>query len=109
MGDHDQRALAADQVPGEPVDTADVEVVGGLVEDQQVRLAHQQRGQRHPAALAAGHRPDRLVQAEVRHAEAVEDGAHAGVAGPLVLGAHALVEPGGAEHDVAHGRVGGRA
>ena len=52
--------------------------------------------------------PTGVVQAEVAHAEAVEDGADPGVAGPLVLGAHALGEPGGAEHDVAHGRLGGQ-
>nr|BFE67733.1 hypothetical protein GCM10020092_010340 [Actinoplanes digitatis] len=106
MGDDDERAAAAQQMAGQPVHTGHVEVVGRLVEDQQVGLADQQRGQGDPAALAAGHRPDRRLQPEVAHAEAVEDGPHAGVAGPLVLGAHALTQPGRAQHDVAHRRVG---
>jgi hypothetical protein len=54
---------AGEQVAGEPVDAGHVQVVGGLVEDQQVAVADEQRGQRDPAALAPGHRPDRGVEA----------------------------------------------
>ena len=53
-------------------------------------------------------RPDRGVQADAGHAESVEDGPDAGVAGPLVLGGERRRQPGGAEHHVADGRVGGQ-
>ena len=43
-----------DQVRGQPGDRLDVEVVGRLVEDQQVGVVQQQPGQRAPAPLAAG-------------------------------------------------------
>ena len=56
VGDHHERGrYAADrQVPGQPGDRLDVEVVGGLVEDHQVVVAEQQPGQRAAPALAAG-------------------------------------------------------
>jgi hypothetical protein len=67
-------------------------MVGGLVEQQQLRGVDQRAGQRDPALLAAAERPDRGVEAlreagEVDAAEqTVQDGAKCGVAGPLVLG-----------------------
>jgi hypothetical protein len=39
-------------MPGEPGDALDVEVVGRLVEDDQVLLGDQQLGERDTAALA---------------------------------------------------------
>ena len=42
----------------EPVDALGVEVVGGLVEQQQVGVAEQQPAQGHAAALATGERGD---------------------------------------------------
>ena len=58
VADHDDRAVLIPgpvaQVPAEPVDRLDVEVVGGLVEQQHVLLGHQQGGERDPAPLAAG-------------------------------------------------------
>ena len=41
-------------MPAEPVDRLNVEVVGGLVEEQHVPLGHQQGGERDPAPLATG-------------------------------------------------------
>ena len=41
------------EVRGQPGDALDVEMVGGLVERQDVAVGDQQRGQRHPAALTA--------------------------------------------------------
>jgi hypothetical protein len=58
--DDDQRARRGGQVPGEPVDRLHVEVVRGLVEDEQVMLAEQQPRQVGAPALTAGHaRPPR--------------------------------------------------
>ncbi len=58
VGDRDDRALVLGQVLLEPRDRLRVEVVGGLVEQQQVGRAQQQPAQRHAAALAAGEGAD---------------------------------------------------
>ncbi len=102
VGDDDERAAPLDQVRGEPADPGDVEVVGRLVQDQQVRRADQQRGERDPAALAPRHRLHQRVEAQVGHAEAGQHGAHARVAGPLMLRREAFGQPGGADDHVAH-------
>ncbi len=83
--DH-QRAAPGVQVLGQPVDAGHVEMVGRLVEDQQIRGADEESRQRHPAPLATGHLPGGRLRAEVGQAETAEHGAHPGVAGPLVLG-----------------------
>ena len=51
--DEDQRAAPVLQRLLEMTDGVDVEMVGGLVEDQQVRVAHQ-RGRQQDATLGAG-------------------------------------------------------
>ena len=61
MGDRQNRALVGGQVLLEPLHTLGVEVVGRLVEQQQVRLGQQQLAQRHPAPLTAGQMRHRLV------------------------------------------------
>lgn len=92
VGDADEGGAAGPQVSGEPGDALDVEVVGGLVQDDQVGLADEQLGQGDAAALAAGERADDGLQAlreagQVQAAEeAGEDVADLGVARPLVVG-----------------------
>ncbi len=54
MGDRDDRALVVREVPLEPRDALGVEMVRGLVEQQQVGLGEQQARERHAAALTAG-------------------------------------------------------
>ena len=54
VGDGDDGALVLGEVALEPRDRLGVEVVGGLVEQQQVGRAEQQPAQRDAAALAAG-------------------------------------------------------
>ena len=54
MGDRDDRALVLGQVLLEPRHRLGVEVVGGLVQQQQVGRAQQQAAERDAAALAAG-------------------------------------------------------
>ena len=54
MGDDQDRARIVAQVPFEPRDALGIEMVGRLVEQQQVRLVEQQFAQRDAAALAAG-------------------------------------------------------
>ena len=81
------------QVPGQPVDGLDVEVVGRLVEDQQLGVLEQQPRQRDPPPLAARQRPDRRIQpagqaGQLHTAEQpLEHAPEGGVAGPLMLGA----------------------
>ena len=109
MGDHDQRAAPLQQVLGQPGDAGHVEMVRRLVEHQQVGGADQQRGQRDPPALAAGHRCRPGVQAEVAAcrvrrgpSRTPESPAHSCSA------ANAGRQPRRAEHHVAHGRSGAR-
>ncbi len=89
------RAAPRGEVAREPVDALDVEVVGRLVEQQQLGAVEQQLGERDPPALAAGERRDRRVEPlrEALDADAaeqpVEHGAKRAVAGPLVVGAAA--------------------
>lgn len=91
MGDADERGAAVLEVPGEPGDALDVEVVGGLVEDDQVGFAEEELGERDAAALTAGERADDGVEAlaeagQVEAAEeAFDDVADPGVAEPLVV------------------------
>ena len=54
MGDGQHAAGVLRQVPLEPLHGLGVEVVGRLVEQQQVGLLEQQLAQRDPPALAAG-------------------------------------------------------
>ena len=56
MGDGDDGALVVGEVALEPLDRLGVEVVGRLVEQQQVGLAQQQPAERDAAALAARER-----------------------------------------------------
>ncbi len=87
MGDDDERGTAGEQVLGQPPHALDVEVVGRLVEHEQVELLHQGRGERDPLPLAAGEPLDRRVQAaSAAGAQALDDGAAARVGGPLVVG-----------------------
>ena len=67
VGDGDEGGAAAGapggQVVGQPGHPLDVEVVGRLVQQQQVGVGHEQLGQREPSPLTAGHRPDQRLQA----------------------------------------------
>ncbi len=54
MGDEDDRGVEVDEVGLEPLQRGDVEVVGGLVEEQQVGSAGQRPRQRGAGQLATG-------------------------------------------------------
>ena len=54
MGHGDDRALVLAQVMLQPGHGLGVEVVGGLVEQQDVRFGEQQAGERDAPAFAAG-------------------------------------------------------
>ena len=61
VGHHQQGHTAALQVVLQPLDHVDVEVVGGLVQDEHLRLIDEQAGQRHTLDLASAQFLDRLV------------------------------------------------
>ena len=81
VGDDDEAAgsgrPALLEVPGEPGDALDVEVVGGLVEEDDVLVADEERGERDAAALAAGEVADGRVPGDVA-SEAGDDVADCG-------------------------------
>ena len=79
------------EVVGQPGDAFDVEVVGRLVEEEQLGVGDEQSGEGEAAALATGLRADAAVEAaDVLRLDAAEqagqDVTDAGVAGPDVLG-----------------------
>ena len=102
MGDHEHRAAPRGQMPRQPVDALDVEVVGRLVEQQQLRRVQQQPGERDAPALAAAQRRDRRVQPGRQPPQlhpAQQPGQHVAkrrVGAPFVVGpaAHELVAHG---------------
>ncbi len=61
MGDADHRARVCLQVTFEPGDRFGVEMVGRLVEEQDVRFLEQQAAERHPPTLSARQRRNRRI------------------------------------------------
>ena len=97
MGHDDQRARVVDNVLGEPADSLDVEVVGGLVENQQVDLGEQQPGQGGPAPLATAQTADQGLVVDFAE-QVLHHRARPRIGGPGIgLGI--------AEHRVQHGLV----
>lgn len=92
MGDADEGGAAGLEVARQPGDALDVEVVGGLVEDDQVGLADEELREGDAAALTAGQGRDDRVESlrEAGQVESAEEtGEHVadlGVARPLVVG-----------------------
>jgi hypothetical protein len=69
VGDEDQGALPGLQEAFEPVDRLDVEVVGGLVEQQQVGRGYQGARQQHAALHAAGQAREQGIAVELQAIE----------------------------------------
>jgi hypothetical protein len=88
VGHDDEPALvgrpALVEVPGEPGDALDVEVVGRLVEEDDVPVADEQFGEGDASSLTATELPDRRFPRHVEQ-QAVDHVADAGVTGPFVL------------------------
>ena len=93
MGDHDECATAWCEVVREPCHRLDVEVVGRLVEHEQVGITDEKVREGGTPPLTARHRADHGVEAVgvplrgVSAEQTTEHVAHARVAEPLVLGA----------------------
>jgi hypothetical protein len=114
VGD-DHHAAPAQHVGLEALQPVEVQVVGGLVEQDQVEAGQQHGGQRHPGRLAAGQRRRRKAQEPGRQPEVGGHGVDAGVdvrraqggppgqgGGVAVPGGHRLllVSGGSARHGV---------
>ena len=88
---------------GEPVDGAHVQMVGGLVQHQDVIIPDEQARQVHTAALTTGQLPHQALPGHIRD-EAVQDLTDARARGPLVLGKvahHGPMHRGGAVERIA--------
>ena len=94
------------QEPLQPLDRLGVEVVGGLVEQEQVRVLEQQPAERHAALLAAGERGH--VGVVRRTAQRVHRDVHVALQVPRVGGGDPVLERGllGADRLVVGVRVG---
>ena len=76
MADHEHGAAEIGEPLLEPLDRVQIEVVGGLVEKQDVGLLSQDDAEAEPAALAAGQRRDRARQVMRRKAEMAREDGH---------------------------------
>ena len=92
MGDDQDRAGIIAQMAFQPMHTLGVEMVGRLVEQQQLRLVEQQPAQRHAAALAAGELAD--IGVVGRAAQRVHRQIDLGVELPEILGVDLVLELG---------------
>ena len=72
VGDEHDGGVERLQVALEPLQRGDVEVVGRLVEQQQVGVARERAGERRARELAAGEGRERAVEVLVAEAEAVQ-------------------------------------
>jgi hypothetical protein len=90
VGDRHHRAGVLGQVALEPGHRLGVQVVGGLVEQQQVGLAQQKSAQRHAAALPTGQRGHLGVAG--RHTQRVHRGVQRGLQAPGVGGVNLLLQ-----------------
>jgi len=70
--DDQHRARIAGEIAFQPLERNDVEVVGRLVEQQQVRLGQQQARQAQPRLLSTAQAGDRPFVAHIRHAQSCQ-------------------------------------
>ena len=81
MGDHHHRAAVRGQPRLQPGRAARVQVVGGFVQEQDVRGIGEHAGQRHPFLLPAGERAQRPHPVQPAQAEPVQRRLHPGFRG----------------------------
>jgi hypothetical protein len=74
VADQEDGAGEVEEVSFEPLDGGEVEVVGGLVEEEQIGLGDEQLGKREARALAAGEGGDVLLPDLFFEADAMEGG-----------------------------------
>ena len=73
MGDHDHRAHKVQQKVLQPVDGVDVQAVGGLVQEDDVRAAEEGLGQQHLDLDLFGQAGHPLVEQLGRQAQPLQD------------------------------------
>ena len=73
VGDGQHRALKGMDILLQPLHTVQIQMVGGLVQQQNVRLFQQQPGQIHPGLFAAGEAGKRLNPLLLGDAQAIAD------------------------------------
>ena len=73
MGDEDHGRVERSELPLEPLEIRDVEVVRGLVEQERIGVAAERAGERGAGQLAAGERPQRTVEILLREAKPAHD------------------------------------
>src|SRR5690606_20825442 len=87
--DHEEcarvRRPALLQMPCKPGDRLDVEVVGGLIERDDVPLLDQESRKRHAAPLPTAEASHRGIPVQISK-QSLDDVAHTRVASPLILG-----------------------
>ena len=93
---HQQRYRGAAQIVLQPLHHVQVQVIGRLVQDQQLRLGDERIGKGHPLQLASGQLAHRLV--EIPDMQAGEDLLHLVLIIPSLVLLHA-------EEDAVHVRV----
>jgi hypothetical protein len=103
VGDHDEAAVVTLQVVAQPDDGVGVQVVRGLVQQQDVGVREQDPGQLDPAALAAGERVQRLREHPVGKAEAGGDGGRLRLGGVPTGGQELGLQPLVAAHRLLPG------
>ena len=106
VGDEEQRSGITREPVLEPQHCVEVEVIGRLVEEQEVRAAHQRLREVEPHPPAAGESRDRIPMARRREAEAGQEHCRAGtrrIAADLVV---AVMEV--RERFALAGRIGAR-
>ena len=94
MGDDEEAALVLLEIPAQPFDGVGVQMVGGLVEDERVRVGEEDARQFDAAALAAGQGAELLLHDLLRQAERSRHRGRLGlgrVAAGLVEVLHGLV------------------
>ena len=73
MGDEDHGRVERGELALEPLEVRDVEVVRGLVEEEQIGVAAERAGERGARQLAARERAQRAVEVLLREAEPAHD------------------------------------
>ena len=76
VGDGDHRAVERANVLLQPLGSVEVQVVGGLVQQQDVRVLQDEAAQVHPGLLPAGEAVEKLLPLGVRNGQAVCDLVH---------------------------------
>jgi hypothetical protein len=85
VADGDQDALVLVEEALQPADRVEVQVVGGLVEEQRLRLAEERLGEQYPELERAGDLPHQPGVVGLGHAETGEQGRGVGLGGVAVL------------------------